>query len=102
MMYMLRHNVVSRAVTISLAAIVCASCANHATTASSPGSGISSPPNAPVVTGAALNAPLSATQRRWVDSTLATLTLHDRVAQMVMVWMLGDYANVGDSAYAEV
>ena len=27
----------------------------------------------------------------WVDSTLASLSVRDRVAQMVMVWMLGDY-----------
>src|SRR5690242_16540741 len=46
--------------------------------------------------------PLDSRQRRWVDSTLATLSLHDRVGQMVMVWMLGDYANTRDSAYAEV
>ena len=46
--------------------------------------------------------PLDSRQRRWVDSTLATLSLHDRVGQMVMVWMLGDYANTRDSSYAEV
>lgn len=48
------------------------------------------------------SAPLSVTQRRWVDSTLAALSLHDRVAQMIMVWMLGDYSNNRDSSYAEV
>jgi beta-N-acetylhexosaminidase len=41
-------------------------------------------------------------QRRWVDSTLASLSLRERVGQMVMVWMLGDYTNVHDSSYAEV
>ena len=46
--------------------------------------------------------PLTARQRRWVDSTLATLSLRDRVGQMVMVWMLGDYTNIHDSSYAEV
>jgi len=46
--------------------------------------------------------PLTAHQRRWVDSTLATLSLRDRVGQMVMVWMLGDYTNIHDSSYAEV
>ncbi|MEP6494966.1 MAG: glycoside hydrolase family 3 N-terminal domain-containing protein [bacterium] len=54
------------------------------------------------VTRVAPAEPLSAAQRRWVDSTLATLSLHDRVAQMVMVWLLGDYTNVGDSTYKEV
>jgi len=37
-----------------------------------------------------------------VDSTLASLSLRERVGQMVMVWMLGDYTNVRDSSYAEV
>jgi beta-N-acetylhexosaminidase len=46
--------------------------------------------------------PLSAHQRRWVDSTLATLSLHDRIAQMVMIWTLGDYSNNRDSSFAEV
>ena len=47
-------------------------------------------------------APLTAVQKRWVDSTLATLTLRERVGQMVMVWVLGDYTSYGDSSYAEV
>src|SRR5690348_1103863 len=47
-------------------------------------------------------APLTSAQRAWVDSTLASLSLHDRVAQMVMVWVLGDYTSNTDSSYAEV
>jgi len=46
--------------------------------------------------------PLTDRQNRWVDSTLASLSLRERVGQMVMVWMLGDYTNVHDSSYAEV
>jgi beta-N-acetylhexosaminidase len=46
--------------------------------------------------------PLTASQRDWVERTLATLPLRDRVAQMVMVWVLGDYTNIGDSTYAQV
>jgi beta-N-acetylhexosaminidase len=45
---------------------------------------------------------LTPRQQRWVDSTLATLSLRDRVAQMVMVWLLGDYTNTRDSSYAEL
>jgi len=48
------------------------------------------------------SAPLTAAQQRWVDSTLASLSLHDRVGQMVMVWVLGDYTSNGDSSFAEV
>ena len=48
-------------------------------------------------------APLSeARQRRWVDSTLATLSLRERVGQMVMVWTLGDYTNTRDPSYAQL
>jgi beta-N-acetylhexosaminidase len=46
--------------------------------------------------------PLTAAQRAWVDSTLASLSLRDRIAQMVMIWVLGDYTSNTDSSYAEV
>ena len=46
--------------------------------------------------------PLTPGQHEWVERTLASLSLHDRVAQMVMEWVLGDYTNVKDSSYAEV
>jgi beta-N-acetylhexosaminidase len=46
--------------------------------------------------------PLTHAQQRWVDQTLASLTLRERVGQMVMVWMLGDYTNVDDSTYSQV
>jgi len=45
---------------------------------------------------------LSDAERRWVDSTLATLSLRERVAQMVMVWALGDYTNTSDPTYAQL
>lgn len=47
-------------------------------------------------------APLTAQQQRWVDSTLAVLSLREQIAQMVMVWVLGNYSNAEDSAFAEV
>ncbi|HEY0970559.1 MAG TPA: glycoside hydrolase family 3 N-terminal domain-containing protein [Gemmatimonadales bacterium] len=46
--------------------------------------------------------PLDAAQRRWVDSTLATLTLRQRVAQLVMPWVLGDYVNADDPTFVQV
>ncbi|MDB4906445.1 MAG: hypothetical protein JWO05_1229 [Gemmatimonadetes bacterium] len=48
-----------------------------------------------------LQRPLSGEERAWVDRTLSGLSLHDRVAQLVMVWVLGDYTSNGDSSYAE-
>ena len=47
------------------------------------------------------NATLNYESRRWVDQTLASLTLRDRVAQMVMVWVLGDYTSTTDSSFAQ-
>jgi beta-N-acetylhexosaminidase len=46
-------------------------------------------------------APLTADQRRWVDSTLASLDLRARVGQMVHVWVLGDYTHWEEPSFAE-
>ncbi|HET6680871.1 MAG TPA: glycoside hydrolase family 3 N-terminal domain-containing protein [Gemmatimonadaceae bacterium] len=45
---------------------------------------------------------LTGWQQRWVDSTLATLSLRERIGQMVQVWVLADYANTQDSSFAEL
>ena len=47
-------------------------------------------------------APLTPAQTKWIDSTLASLPLRERIGQMVMVWVLGDYTSYGDSSFAEV
>ena len=63
------------------------------------------PAHSPLPAGAGALAPglpLSSAQRRWVDSTLASLTLRQRVAQMVSIWVLGDFTNEGDSTYAQL
>src|SRR3954453_6870489 len=44
---------------------------------------------------------LTAAQTKWIDSTLASLPLRERIGQMVMVWVLGDYTSYGDSTFAE-
>ncbi len=46
--------------------------------------------------------PLTAIQRRWIDSTFATFSLRQQVGQMVMMWVLGDYTNTDDPSFAEV
>ncbi|HEX5829656.1 MAG TPA: glycoside hydrolase family 3 protein [Gemmatimonadaceae bacterium] len=46
-------------------------------------------------------APLPADGQRWVDSTLAALSLRERVGQMVMPWMLGDYTSDDAPTFAE-
>src|SRR4051812_39855285 len=38
----------------------------------------------------------------WADSVLATLSLRDKVAQMVWPWVLGDYTASDDPAYRRV
>lgn len=47
-----------------------------------------------------LHDPLPAEAQRWIDTTLAGLTLRERVAQMVMIWVLGDYTSTTDSTFA--
>ncbi len=46
--------------------------------------------------------PLPAPHRRWIDSTLATLTLRERVAQMVMIWVLGDFTNAREPGFLKI
>ena len=46
--------------------------------------------------------PLTAAQQRWVDSTLASLSLRQRIGQMVSIWVMGDYANERDPGYAQL
>src|SRR2546430_1144845 len=54
------------------------------------------------IESAAPSGDLTRAQRRWVDRTLESLTLRERVGQMVMVWLLGDYTSVDDSTYRQV
>ena len=64
------------------------------------GTGVGTPAPAPGAV-VAPGTPLSTTSRRWVDQTLASLSLRDRVAQMVTVWVLGDYTSTTDPTYDE-
>ena len=81
----------------SAAAIIaaCLACAPSVVSRASVGE---PPPDRPVST----TAPLTRAQQRWVDKTLASLTLRERVAQMVVVWMLGDYTSARDSSYTQL
>lgn len=97
-MYEVRLTVRYVVVTFALLALRTVPCASQRTAASSRKAGASSPAGSRLAPAT----PLGARERRWVDSTLATLSLHDRVAQMVMIWMLGDYTSTGDSSYAQV
>jgi beta-glucosidase-like glycosyl hydrolase/CubicO group peptidase (beta-lactamase class C family) len=56
----------------------------------------------PALPAPSLGAPLNDAARAWIDRTLASLSLRRRVAQMVMVWALGDYASTTDSSFAEM
>ena len=66
-----------------------------------------SPRSDPAPTGALTpnldpRTPLTPAQKSWVDRTFASLTLREKVGQLVMVWVLGDYTSNGDSSFAEV
>lgn len=46
--------------------------------------------------------PLSAADRRWVERTLASLSLREKIGQLVMPWVGGDYAAVGSPQFEQV
>ncbi|MCH8992425.1 MAG: TlpA family protein disulfide reductase [Acidobacteria bacterium] len=46
-------------------------------------------------------APLDADARRWVDETLASLTLRQQVAQLVIQWLPGSYASTSSAEFQE-
>ncbi len=45
---------------------------------------------------------LSSADQSWIESTLSTLTLRQKVAQLVMPWVGGDYAAVGSPEFEQV
>jgi beta-N-acetylhexosaminidase len=47
-------------------------------------------------------ASLSSRDAKWVDSTLASLTLREKVAQLIMPWVGGEYAAVGSPEFEQV
>ena len=47
------------------------------------------------------SAPLDATSLAWVERTLESLSLRQRVGQMTMVWLLGDYTSTSDPTFVE-
>jgi beta-N-acetylhexosaminidase len=87
-----RHRVL-----LLVAGLVLLSCAPPPATTPTPVFRTAPPPITP-----SLVAPLNTDARAWVERTLAALSLRQRVGQMVMVWVLGDYASSTDSSYVEV
>ena len=87
----------------ALASVLVAGCAAPqaatTTTAAAPAPATSAAP-ASVPANLAPGTPLTPAQQRWVDSTLATLSVREQVGQMVWRWVLGDYASTGDSSLA--
>ena len=46
--------------------------------------------------------PLSAADQRWIDRTLASLTLRAKIGQLIMPWVGGDYTAVGSDEFEQV
>lgn len=84
---------------LTLATAACAARASLVRTGSA-----AAPPSVAPIPAPPINptAALTDAQRRWVDSTFASLSLRDRVGQMIMIWVLGDYTSNTDSSFAEV
>jgi beta-N-acetylhexosaminidase len=47
-------------------------------------------------------APLSAQDSAWIDATIGSLSARERVAQLIMPWVPGEYAAVGSPEYEQV
>jgi len=46
-----------------------------------------------------LSAPLPDEAERWMDTTIAAMSLRGQVGQMVFIWVLGDYTSSSDSSF---
>ncbi|HYW30749.1 MAG TPA: glycoside hydrolase family 3 N-terminal domain-containing protein [Gemmatimonas sp.] len=46
--------------------------------------------------------PLPAGHREWIERTLTSMSLRERVGQMVMVWVLGDYTNAREPGFLKI
>jgi beta-N-acetylhexosaminidase len=96
----------SRCVRPDRAAIVALlACASGCSTAAPPSRSAAPPPASVTRPGPfalAPDQPLPPAHQAWIEATLASLPLRDRVAQMVMIWVLGDYTSAGDAAFAAV
>src|SRR5215210_7589047 len=57
-------------------------------------------PLGPATPGAA--SPLSPADRRWVERILASLTLREKIGQLMMPWVGGGYMAVGSPEFEEV
>ena len=102
---------------LALSAFACRSSSNHAGSgpaavgavgSARPGSDARGPDPADADAAAAspdsrpVGSARSADARAWVEETLDGLSLRDRVAQLVMVWMSGGYAPRDDEEFARI
>src|SRR4051812_18192596 len=46
--------------------------------------------------------PISAADRKWIDRTLSSLTLRQKIGQLMMPWVSGDYAAIGSPEFEQV
>jgi len=94
--------VASRSVLLPVAGLLLAASACAPRPSGPPGA---QPPAAsarPGPIGLAPTIPLPASHRAWIETTLSSLSLRERVGQMVMVWVLGDYTNAYDPAFSAI
>jgi len=87
-----------------LTALLAVGCAPSAPSAGAPPApaGSASIGTVPGPLALAPDVPLPAAHRAWIETTLGSLSMRERVAQMVMIWVLGDYTSAGDEAFAAI
>ena len=60
------------------------------------------PPPAPVPEQPPARPPAPEPARSWAESTLAEMTLRQKVGQLIMTWVLGDFAPEGSTSYERI
>ncbi|MGA1360126.1 MAG: glycoside hydrolase family 3 N-terminal domain-containing protein [Gemmatimonadaceae bacterium] len=48
-----------------------------------------------------LSAPLPSEAQRWIETTVREMPLREKIAQMIMIWVLGDYTSTTDQTFAD-
>ena len=91
------HQLTRRLIAVGLATVLVSCTGAGQAALPDPGTGV--PPGPALV---ASNTQLDAEARRWVDETLAGLTLREAVAQLVIPWIPGGYASESDADFQEL
>lgn len=92
----------SRSLLLPIAGVLLATSACAPRTSGPPGAQAPAASARPGPLGLDPSVPLPASHRAWIETTLSSLSLRERVGQMVMIWVLGDYTSAYDPAFSAI